>query len=99
VPDAMKRGWYGRRWRKQRLLFLTANPLCAMCEKRGYTTAANVVDHIRRHQGSTDPLFWDRANWQSLCFRCHDSVKQQLDTKGFATGCDINGEPLYPRQT
>ncbi|MEM8866506.1 MAG: HNH endonuclease signature motif containing protein [Planctomycetota bacterium] len=42
-----------------------------MCRKRGRTTAASVVDHIKRHEGC-QVLFWDRKNWQSLCKRCHD---------------------------
>jgi 5-methylcytosine-specific restriction endonuclease McrA len=32
---------------------------------------AQVVDHITPHRG--DPAkFWDAANWQALCKRCHD---------------------------
>jgi 5-methylcytosine-specific restriction protein A len=95
-PHAAKRG-YGYRWQQQRLLFLRAHPLCAMCEKLGLTVAANVVDHIRRHSGPGDPLFWDRGNWQALCYRCHDSVKQQLDRTGRARGHDAQGWALYPR--
>jgi len=68
-----------------------------MCEKLGLTVAANVVDHIRKHSGPGDPLFWDRTNWQALCYRCHDSVKQQIDRTGRARGHDARGWPLYPR--
>jgi len=32
---------------------------------------ATVVDHISPHKGDSD-LFWDRANWQSLCESCHN---------------------------
>jgi len=32
---------------------------------------ATVVDHITPHKGDND-LFWDRANWQSLCESCHN---------------------------
>ena len=32
---------------------------------------ASVVDHIKPHKGDYD-LFWDEANHQALCKRCHD---------------------------
>jgi 5-methylcytosine-specific restriction endonuclease McrA len=31
-----------------------------------------------RHQGN-QKLFWNRANWQSLCAPCHNSWKQALE--------------------
>jgi 5-methylcytosine-specific restriction enzyme A len=87
---------YGRRWRKHRIAHLRAHPLCVMCLPR--PVAATVVDHIKRHAGHGDPLFWDPGNWQSLCKPCHDSVKQQQDRKGFARGHDELGLPLYPKK-
>jgi 5-methylcytosine-specific restriction endonuclease McrA len=69
---------YGSQWRKQRLTFLKANPLCVFCLKRGVVTAANVVDHKVPHQGDQE-LFWDVSNWQSLCKKCHDSDKQKME--------------------
>jgi 5-methylcytosine-specific restriction enzyme A len=97
-PSSEKTGYGHRRWRRNRLRHLQRHPLCVLCEQRGLTTAARVVDHIRRHRGITDPLFWDSTNWQSLCFRCHNSVKQQIDQRGAARGCDEHGMPLYPRR-
>jgi 5-methylcytosine-specific restriction endonuclease McrA len=67
-----------------------------MCERLGRLTPATVVDHIRRHAGHADPLFWDTGNLQSLCKPCHDAVKQALDRTGRARGYDIRGLPLYP---
>jgi 5-methylcytosine-specific restriction endonuclease McrA len=37
---------------------------------------AVIVDHIVPHRGDQG-LFWDTSNWQSLCKKCHDSVKQK----------------------
>jgi 5-methylcytosine-specific restriction enzyme A len=91
-----KKSLYGRRWRRYRLAQLQAFPLCAFCLELGRLTPATVVDHKRRHAGHADPLFWDRANFQSLCKPCHDAVKQALDRTGRARGYDENGLPLYP---
>jgi 5-methylcytosine-specific restriction protein A len=85
---------YGYRWQQASRLFLVEHPLCSFCLSRGYVVAANVTDHIRKHHGPTDPLFWDKANWQALCKRCHDSTKQQLDQRGRARGWDVNGMPI-----
>jgi hypothetical protein len=91
-----KKSLYGRRWRRYRLAQLQRHPLCAMCERLGRLIPATVVDHIRRHRGHADPLFWDRENFQSLCKPCHDAVKQALDRSGRARGYDVRGLPLYP---
>ena len=85
---------YGWRWQRYRMAQLRSNPLCQFCYDRGLIVPAVVVDHIVRHQGHTDPLFWDTSNHQSLCKRCHDSIKQQLDRKGWARGHDEQGLPL-----
>lgn len=72
---------YGYRWQKERERFLMANPLCCYCQERGVTTEATVVDHKVPHRGD-QALFWDRSNWQPLCKRCHDSVKQVEELRG-----------------
>jgi 5-methylcytosine-specific restriction protein A len=69
--SAAERG-YGHKWRSAREGFLRKHPLCAACMKDGKAVPATVVDHIRPHKGDK-ALFWDRANWQSLCKRCHDA--------------------------
>ena len=61
---------YSASWRKARRYYLRRNPLCVQCQKQGRTTAASVVDHVIRHDGDLS-LFWDRDNWQALCFACH----------------------------
>ena len=68
-PSASKRG-YNYRWVKYSHNYLSAHPLCVICEAKGKTTAATVVDHIVPHKGSQE-LFWDVSNHQSLCASCH----------------------------
>jgi 5-methylcytosine-specific restriction endonuclease McrA len=62
-----------------------------MCKKQGRVTAAQVVDHITPHKMDM-VLFWDTDNWQSLCKRCHDSLKQRIEKSG--PGFDAEGNPL-----
>jgi 5-methylcytosine-specific restriction protein A len=69
-PTASGRG-YDRRWRRARLAFLNANPTCVDCRSKELTVEATTVDHINPHRGDPD-LFWDQANWQSLCTACHN---------------------------
>lgn len=86
---------YGSRWRRYRLSHLQRNPLCSMCLPLGRITPATVVDHIKRHHGHDDPLFWDQRNFQSLCKPCHDAIKQAIDRSGWARGYDEQGLPLF----
>ena len=72
---------YGYRWQQARAVFLRENPLCCMCLADDVLTEATVVDHITPHRGD-DSLFWDRANWQPLCKRHHDSDKQSSEKTG-----------------
>ena len=86
---------YGRRWRKARIQYLAANPLCVMCDEEGKTSPATEVDHIRKHNG--DPvLFWDVHNWQGLCAYHHRSVKAQMERSGRVHGCRADGTPIDP---
>lgn len=62
---------YDRRWRRARLAWLRLNPICVICAKSDRYITATVVDHIQPHRGD-QVLFWDTANWQSLCKPCHD---------------------------
>lgn len=71
-PSASQRG-YNNEWRKARTAFLAVHPYCALCGK-----PASHVDHITPHKGNAQ-LFWDRANWQALCARCHNSTKQRQE--------------------
>lgn len=82
---------YNSKWQKARLEFLKANPFCVMHLKRNERVKADVVDHIIPHRGD-DKLFWNKRNWQALCFRCHNSVKKAQEMSPDA-GCDVNGLP------
>jgi 5-methylcytosine-specific restriction enzyme A len=73
-------------------LFLVEHPTCVYCERMGKVQAASVVDHIIPHKGDST-LFWDRDNWQQLCKRCHDSLKQK-EEGGKIVGCDTIGVPI-----
>ena len=69
-PKTAQRG-YGSKWQAASRAFLRSNPLCRSCARVGNAVAARVVDHIRPHKGDKR-LFWDRDNWQPLCFLCHN---------------------------
>lgn len=86
-------GPYDGRWQRARATYLTAHPLCVLCQQMGRIVAATVVDHIVPHRGD-QALFWDRANWQSLCKSCHDGAKQQAEKGRGLRGCDEHGMPL-----
>lgn len=81
------------RWKHSREIFLSKNPLCAICEKMGKVTPAFVVDHKKPHKGNVE-LFWSEDNWQSLCKPCHDSVKKMQEIHGYSQGCGVDGFPL-----
>lgn len=80
------------RWQRRRAQQLRDEPLCRMCAALGRTTAASVADHVIAHRGD-EVLFWSGA-LQSLCQRCHDSAKQQMERSGTFRGCDEHGIPL-----
>lgn len=75
--SAYERG-YDSRWRKARVRFLKANPLCVKCNGEGKVVAATVVDHVIPHRGD-HVLFWDESNWQALCKGCHDTKTMTED--------------------
>jgi 5-methylcytosine-specific restriction endonuclease McrA len=83
---------YGYKWQQSREIFLTNNPLCAMCKNEGRVTMATVIDHIFPHKGDLK-LFWRRSNWQGLCKWHHDSVKQRMEKGTLAHAIGIDGFP------
>ena len=85
----------GRRYRRARLIFLTAHPFCTMCEAEGRTQAAVELDHIIPHRGNKT-LFWDEDNWQGLCKFHHSSVKAQIERSGTVRGFKADGTPIDP---
>jgi len=86
--SAAERG-YDSKWTKARAAYLRKHPLCVYCRREDRLTAATVVDHITPHRlkeaidsgdeariAEARRLFWDSANWQSLCKPHHDGQKQ-----------------------
>lgn len=88
VDDKLGSNWrgtssergYDSRWTKARAGYLAQHPLCVCCLANGRTSAAQVVDHITPHKGDR-VLFWDRDNWQALCWPCHREVKAVLEAR------------------
>jgi 5-methylcytosine-specific restriction endonuclease McrA len=58
-------------WRTLRRKYITANPLCEECKRRGRITPGQVIDHITPIKQDGDPLNWN--NLQTLCNPCHAS--------------------------
>lgn len=77
-PSSTSRG-YGSSWQKTAALHLARNPLCVRC-----SDLANLVDHIHPVLGPADTGFFDPANHQSLCRRCH-AVKTHADRRAGLT--------------
>lgn len=85
APDEMRRGsaerdklYNSRKWRKARLAYLAAHPLCAQCERDGRIVAASIVDHQDGHaHADWRSRFWDAGTWQSLCAGCHNAKSAQ----------------------
>jgi 5-methylcytosine-specific restriction enzyme A len=69
--NANERG-YTYEWQRASKRFLWLHPLCVHCEKAGRYKLARCVDHVIPHKGDQQ-LFWDQANWQSLCLDCHNA--------------------------
>jgi len=92
-PTHEKNWYHTPRWRKRRAAFLSAHPLCVLCEERGKITPATVVDHKKPH-GWDYNLFWNEKNWQALCASCHSGTKRVAEHHGYSQACDVNGFPL-----
>lgn len=73
-PSSAARG-YDATWQRARLMWLRANPLCAMCGM-----SASCVDHIVPLAAGGERL--DDSNFQSLCTSCH-SRKTACEDGGF----------------
>ena len=77
-PSSHARG-YGASWQRVAALHLAQHPLCVRCNG-----LASLVDHIRPAQGADDPGFFEAANHQSLCRRCH-AAKTHADRRAGLT--------------
>ncbi|WP_024558300.1 HNH endonuclease [Franconibacter pulveris 1160] len=83
-----------KRWYRLRYHQLQKQPLCEFHLKRSLVVSASIVDHITPHKGD-ETLFHDPDNLQSLCKRCHDSVKQRLEKGGTVTEFDSDGRVIW----
>jgi hypothetical protein len=85
--------YHTARWRRTRARQLAQRPLCAFCQaSRGIVTPAEVCDHVEPHHGDL-AKFW-RGPFQSLCVQCHNSLKRDVEARGFYRGCGLDGYPL-----
>ena len=80
-------------WRRLREHQLALQPLCEFCLITEDITAAEVVDHKRKHDGNLD-LFFDPSNLQSLCKHHHDSAKQMIERGKKVFTCGLDGYPI-----
>lgn len=81
-PSSRQRG-YTAAWDRAARQYKIEHPLCVMCEREDRVTPAYAVDHIKPHRGD-QTLFWDRANWQSLCQSHHSAAKQREEQASLA---------------
>lgn len=91
--DKPWRGFYKTaRWRRRRDEQLSKEPLCQRCKAKGLIVEATVAHHIERHQGDAVKFF--EGELASSCARCHDTVEQAIEARGYEIGCDIRGRPI-----
>jgi 5-methylcytosine-specific restriction protein A len=83
-------------WLVLREEHLRLNPFCVKCMEANVHTLGNTVDHKVPHKGDMD-LFFDKTNLQTMCHSHHSKDKQIEERRGFAPGCDAQGNPLDPR--
>ena len=84
--DLKRDSWYSSRdWRHLRRAYISRNPLCEFCARRGITKAADVVDHIIERKDD-DSLRLDSGNLQSLCHKCHNikTLEERDRRRGFS---------------
>lgn len=74
------RAWYKTaRWQKLRWQVLARDLFtCQMCNRIEGNTSLLVADHKIAHKGNA-ALFWDEANLQCLCAKCHNTTKQATE--------------------
>jgi 5-methylcytosine-specific restriction protein A len=69
--SAASRG-YDAAWRRFRIGFLKANPLCADCLRAGILTPATEVHHVRKLRGHPEFRLF-ASHVEALCKRCHST--------------------------
>lgn len=61
------------RWKALSTQWRINHPHCVFCHG-----PAEVVDHKQPHRGN-ERLFFSLSNLQSLCYRCHNSIKARME--------------------
>ena len=68
--------YQSKQWKDFRKNYLTGKPLCRICESKGITRMATVLDH--KTPISKGGQVWDERNLQGLCKSCN-AIKTALD--------------------
>jgi 5-methylcytosine-specific restriction enzyme A len=85
--------WYQcARWERLRAYQLREHPLCAICAQQGIVTPATIADHVEPHRGDWTEFVTGKL--QSLCKRCHDSIKKMIEARGYSTKIGVDGWPV-----
>jgi 5-methylcytosine-specific restriction protein A len=100
--QAYRRLYNTARWKGKhgvRAQQLAAHPLCEMCLKAGRLTPATVCDHVDPKSKATEEGFF-AGPFASLCdaepWRCHSSLKQIIEERGFSSEVGPDGLPTDP---
>jgi len=92
--DQLRRLYNTKRWLDpetgvRRRVITHDNTECQMRETlligECHAPNSSVVDQIKSHRGNL-VLFWDEANLQALCKKCHDREKQRMDNAAALPG-------------
>ena len=76
-----------RRWKDLRAAKIRNNPVCEECARKGKTTPAKEIHHIRPFEIDNDlSLAYDYDNLISLCVECHKEAHEKLRMVGAASG-------------
>lgn len=79
-------------WKKQRMIQLSKNPLCASCLLNGRVISAEHIDHVFPHR--QDGVKFRNNLFQSLCASCH-TLKTQQENNGKYLFYSSNGIVEY----
>lgn len=77
-------------WRALRLHQLRREPFCSRCG-----AIATVAHHVVPHKG--DWALFTQGALASVCKRCHDTVEQQVEVRGYHTSIGLDGWPSDPQ--
>lgn len=80
--DRHDRRYKTYRWQRIRASFMCDHPLCEECQRNGFTTPSQVVDHIIPAFVLEGDRFYDTNNLQALCNQCN-RLKGQTDKKKY----------------